>query len=378
MGDDRAGGGTEVMEHREPLRIALADRRLEAAVESPREPGSSRARRLGLIGVARRVDPRRLALLSTAGLVIVLALGYLVSLGTLAAVAWLHRQPYYQLRFDKIRLDPGPPPWFRGGRDAFLEAVRRSGHVTKPINRLDFAPDELAGVFKNYPWVEDARVTYPPDGIAVHLRYRRPVAYVQISRGDQLIVDDKGTILAPADVDESKFARLRLTRITAHDLKPPADPTPGLSWKSEAEPNDVPRADRRVLAAAKLAGFLRDQEQSQTSQNLPALRIGEIIVTDFNDRGLFVLNDEGQTICWRQAPGEERPGEPKSAEKWDMLRKWGESSKKRSLPERDYWWFSQTELREVCTHAGRPHLTKPAPEDEGAQVNTERKAGRSG
>jgi hypothetical protein len=152
-----------------------------------------------------------------------------------------------------------------------------------------------------------------------------------------------------------------------------------VSWKSKTEANDVPRDDRRILAAAKLAGFFRDLERSQTSPNLPALRIGEIIVTAFDDhdRGLFLLNDEGQTIWWRQPPGEERPGEPKAVEKWDMLRKWGESSKKRSLPEQDYWRFSQTELCEVCTHPGRPHLTKPA-QDEDAQANSERKAGGSG
>ncbi len=79
-------------------------------------------------------------MLATAGLVLILAAGYVASLGTVAAVAWLHRQPYYQLPFDKIRLEPGPPPWYRGGRDAFLDAVRRSAHQTKPISRLDLAP----------------------------------------------------------------------------------------------------------------------------------------------------------------------------------------------------------------------------------------------
>jgi hypothetical protein len=367
MGDDRAGGGSQVMEHREPLRIAPADRRLEAAVETPREGAASRVGRVGVIGVARRFDARRLVLLSTVGLILLLGLGYIASLGVAAAVAWLHRQPQYLLRFDKIHLEPGPPPWYRGGQDAFLDAVRRSGHLATPINRLDLAPSELASVFKNYPWVEDARVVYPPDGIAVYLRYRQPVAYVQIAQGEQLIVDDKGTILPLADVDESRFGSFRLTRITALHLEPPADPTPGVSWKSKNETDDIPREDRRILAAAKLAGFFHDQESRQTTEAPPALRIGEIIVTAFfdNDRGLFVLNDEGQTIWWREAPGEERPGEPKAGEKWKMLRKWGESNKKRALPDRDYWRFSQTDLCAVCLHPGRPHVTKPAPDEGG-------------
>jgi len=355
------------MEHREPLRVVPVDRRLEAAAESPREAGSARANHIGLMGVARRLDPRRLALISCAVLLVVLSLGYLAFICTMAAVGWLHRQPNYHLRFDQIHLEPGPPPWYRGGRDAFLEGVRRSGRVAARINRLEIGPDELAAVFRNYAWVEEAKIIYPPGGISVHLRYRLPVAYVQISHGDQLLVDDKGTILPPADVDETKFSPFRLTRITADQLEPPADPTPGVSWKSRTTADDIPRDDRRILAAAKLAGFLRDQEQSQPNQTLPALRIGEIIVTDFfsNDRGLFLLNDQAQTIWWRQAPGEERPGEPKAFEKWSMLRKWGESSMKHSLPEHDYWTFSQTGVCEVCTHRGRPHAFKP-PQQDGA------------
>ena len=370
------------MEHREPLRVAPVDRRLDASVESSREFGPRRAYNLGLIGITRRGDPRRLALLLAAGVATLVAVAYVASLGTAAAVAWLHRQPYYHVSFDRICVEPSPPLWYRGGVDAFLDAVRRSARQSKPIARLDLAPDELASMFKNYPWVEGVRVRYLSDRIVVNVRYRQPVAYVQTYQGEQLLVDEKATILPSADVDESRFAPVRLARITAQRLDPPADQTPGVSWKTRSKNDDVPRDDPRIRAAAKLAGFLRSQAQSQSSTIPRAIRIGEIIVTVFdkNDRGLFVLNDEGQTIWWRQAPGEERPGEPKASEKWEMLRKWCESGKKRTLPEHDYWAFSATELLHVCPEPGHPHLTKTAAESDthaesDTDANSQRKVG---
>jgi hypothetical protein len=368
------------MEHREPLRATPADRRLDVASDSPRESGTFRLRSRDPAGAARAGGWRRLTLLVATVLVTLLALGYLASIGTVAAVGWLHRQSYYQLPFNRIRLEPGPPKWYRGGSHAFLEAVRRSARQNQPIARLDVAPNDIAAIFRNYHWVEDVRVRYPNGGITVELRYRSPVAYVQLSSSDQWIVDEKGTILPPADVDESQLGPGRLTRITGEKLAPPADPTPGVCWKSNTKTNEIPREDRRILAAARLAGYVRAKEQLQSSQNLPALRIGEIIVPDFDDfdrRRLFVLNDERQTIWWRDSPGEERPGEPNADEKWEMLRKWGESSKQRALPDRDYWRFSPKELVPVCLHEGRPHQGKAA-RDEDAEGNFERKGAGSG
>jgi hypothetical protein len=316
-------------------------------------------------------------MVSAALLVMLLSAAYLASIGSLAAIGWLHRQPYYQLPFGEIRLEPGPPPWYRGGRAAFLEAVGRSAHLTKPIARLDATPTEIAAMFRNYHWVEDVQVDYPPGGVSVHLRYRQPVAYVQLARKDQLLVDEKGTILPPADIDDSLVGPGRLPLITAEKLGPPADPTPGVTWKTQNEPDEIPHEDPRIIAAAKLAGYVHSKQQVQSTQNLPAFKIGEIMISDFERRRLFVLNDEGQTIWWRDAPGEERPGDPNADEKWEILRKWGESSKKRSLPDGDFWRFSSMELVPVCPHPGRPHQAQPAGA-EGSAGNSARKAEGSG
>lgn len=348
------------MEHREPLRIPPADRRLDAAIESPRHGAAIDLRSQSPSIAARARGTRRLIVLSAAGMIILLALVYLASVGTVSAVGWLHRQPYYQLAFDRIRLEPEPPGWYRGGKPAFLEAVRRSARQTKPISRLETAPAEIAALFRNYHWVEEAHVRYPPGGIAVQLRYRRPVAYVQLSQSDQIVVDEKGTILPPADVNESQFEPHRLPRIWGENLPPPADATPGVSWKSPSGTDGIARQDQRIIAAAKLAGYLRDQKRLGSARGLSALRIGEIIVTDFHKRQLWVLNDENQMIWWRNAPGEEAPGEPKADEKWEMLRKWGESAGKRSLPAGDYWAFSPTAIVPVCCCPGHPHSAKAA------------------
>src|SRR5262249_55130472 len=121
----------------------------------------------------------------------------------------------------------------------------------------------------------------------------------------------------------------------------------------------------------------------QSALDVPALRIGEIIVSAFEKRGLFLLNGEGQTIWWRQPPGQEWPREPKATEKWAALRKWGESSKIRGLPSGDYWKFSSPEAKVSSTEVvpagphGGEHLAQP-PKSDTVNGNSGRKALGSG
>jgi hypothetical protein len=149
-----------------------------------------------------------------------------------------------------------------------------------------------------------------------------------------------------------------LTKITGQPLDLPADLTPGVQWKSTAN-DDLPHEDQRILAAAKLAGFLRSQEQSLPGGNSPALHAEEIIVTDFERRGLFLLNGAGAILWWNETPGEEQPGRPKAEEKWAILCKWSLLNEPQTLPAGDFWAFSQTELLRVCPHPNRKHLAKP-------------------
>jgi hypothetical protein len=294
--------------------------------------------------------PRRIFVV-IAGLTVAGVLVLLVIWGGRRAVAWLHRQAPYQLPFQDIRLEPGPPVWFRGGKRAFLDGVRRQSREPTPISVLNVGPERLAGAFKNYPWIEEVKVRYVPGGITVRPRYRWPVAYVQLDHAVQVVVDHTGTILPAEDLDETCSEVKSLLKITGEGLVPPSDPRPGVKWKTSDWANES-----RVLAAAKLAGFLREEPRFSEASKTPALHMIELIVSDFYRRGLFAVNAQGAVIWWRGAPDEEGPGEPSAASKWAILSRWAATTEHRSLAEGDYWAFGKTEIRLICTHPGMPHL----------------------
>ena len=147
------------MEHREPLRIAPVDRRLDPAIESPREA-------VGFADAQPRFDrsrsPRRPA---TAGPVF----GRGVWSCFWRSATWPRSARWRPWRgfIDNLTTSflltrSASSPALRPGTEAEARpSSRRSaglGDQTKPIARLDAAPDELAAVFRNYPWVEDVRV----------------------------------------------------------------------------------------------------------------------------------------------------------------------------------------------------------------------------
>jgi hypothetical protein len=372
MRRERAEGGTQVMEHRELPRIGPGEQRVDAADENQRPtylPSwlELRSRQL-LPAYRRRMLAAALVILAIFGV-----LGYLSVLGGRAAVSWLHRQPQYQLPFREIHLEPEPPAWFRGSKKGFLEGVRRESRESAAIPLLDLGPAQLAGDFKNYPWVEDVKVRYVPGAIYVRLHYRQPVAYVQLGDAVQMIVDENGTILPDKDVDETCSEVKSLVKITGDGLLPPADPRPGVTWKSPEGENDP-----RILAAAKLAGFLRKDPRLPEAQQRPALHVIEIIVSQFDRRGLFVMNAEAAVIWWKRAPGEEAPGEPSAAEKWAILRKWAEAQEQLSLPKGDFWAFSNADLVPVCAHPGKPHVPEKGPATRPEQASSVRKQAKPG
>jgi len=273
------------------------------------------------------------------------------------AVAWLHHQPQYLVSFSEIQLVTKPPACYRGDTAAFLEHVRRGAGEPEQISLLEEAPDRLARAFKLDPWVEKVvRVVYGPGRISVALEYREPVAWVKLSQGQQQVVDGEGRIL-PAD-DLELEPSIRRIKITGEDLAVPADPRPGLVWKSKGLAGGMDEVDSRIVAAARLARFLRNPDRVREAEASPALRIFEIIVSklsDFSRGGLFIMNDEGAEVCWGEAPGAESPGKPTALEKWRMLENWRDTTGSRPLPEGDYWQFSRKGLHKVCPHPQSPH-----------------------
>jgi hypothetical protein len=362
MANDRAERGIQVMEHREPPRIAIGDRRFEETQKASHVWFP--LRRSDPAGSRRPREARRAALPAIVVSAVAAGLIYVGWQATRAAVAWLHHQSQYQVPFKDLELVRSPPAWYRGGARRFLEQVGQNAAEPARVSQLDVRPDQLAVAFKKYAWVEDvAKVAYSPGRIRVDLRYRRPVAWVNLPRGQQQIVDDRGIILSVEDVDVEPLGSL--VKITGDGVFAPSDPRPGVVWKAKEHVGEPDEADGRIVGAARLAGFLRQEERASEAAACPALRILEIIVTDYDRRGLFVMNAEGAEIWWEDAPGRERPGKLSASEKWRMLVRWQATTRARFLEAGDFWAFSRKGVLFNCppTHSSRhePRTSTPPP-----------------
>jgi hypothetical protein len=354
---DRHEGGTQVMEHREPPRIGAGDGRLGAAVENP--ASGVRLRMFDPFRGRSRVDPLRLGATALGLLVVAAMVVYALSRATSGAVAWLHRQSQYQFAFSNIELVRELPRWYRGGQREFLARVQRSSGTREHISLLEVRPDRIATAFKLEPWVEEVtRVTYGPGRVAVELRFREPVAWVKLPAGQPQIIDGQGRLLPSEDVDVELVGPI--VQITGLDLAAPADSRAGVVWKSKSPEPDVDRVDERIVAAGRLARFFREHALGDGAAGSKSLRMIEIIVTDFADRGLFVVNSEGTVFCWGSAPGSEAPREESADEKWQILLRWSEQAGDHTLPREDYWDFTAKGLEHRCPRSHHPRHTEPA------------------
>jgi hypothetical protein len=334
------------MEHREPPRIKEGDHLFDASLPEAARP--SRLRPLIAARHTRQFDAVRVAMVLAAGLAMAIALVWLGSWAMRSTLDWLAVQPPYQIPFNQIHLVNPPPPWFLGGKDALLEGVRKSAGEPETISVLQVSPERLAMSFKKYAWVEGVKVSYAPGQIEVELRYHQPVAWVQLSSTDQIVIDEKGDILPAENVDVPKLGAT--IKVTGRGLSAPSDRRPGVVWKVRDETR-LEKVDERISAAAKLASFLLHEPQHGDAQRSNALRVHDIIVTEFSGRGLFVITAENVEICWGDAPGDEPTGHPTAAEKWDMLRRWEQTEPTRSLVVGDYWAFSSDGVRHEGPHS---------------------------
>ena len=215
---------------------------------------------------------------------------------------WLHRQSQYQVAFDQIQLAHELPSWYRGGKREFLGRVRRGSGQSEVLSQLEVRPDRLALAFKLDPWVEEVvKVSYGPGRIVVDLKFREPVAWVKLGDGRQQMIDGEARLLPGEDVELEALDGL--LRITGVGLSAAADQRAGVVWKSKARGEEVEQAEERIVAAAGLARFLNRQVQSAGSPASAAVRMIEISVSDFRNRGLFVFNAEGTVFRWGRALG---------------------------------------------------------------------------
>ncbi|WP_165073496.1 cell division protein FtsQ/DivIB [Paludisphaera rhizosphaerae] len=294
-------------------------------------------RRFELARAASRLDLRKVAAASGIVVALLVVLFYAGGHALQSAVAWLHRQPQYQLPFDRIELPVPPPECFRGGAAGFLERVRKNAREPEVLPVLDVDAESLAGAFKQFPWVERVEsVEFPPHSLVVRLAYRKPVVRVQAAGAVQQVLDREGCILPMEDIDTEKIGRL--IAVSGRSLVAPAADRVGLIWKT-ADPD----VDRMVIQAARLAGFLLDPSRESEAKTDPSLRITAILPDNPpNNRGLFVQTATRALILWGHGPGDEKSGEPSADEKWGMLAKQAKEGEVKLERPGDYWSFNRT------------------------------------
>jgi hypothetical protein len=325
------------MEYRESPRISTPDLRDDNdSLDETESPSGFRRLQVDFPKLVAAI------LLGIAGLVIIL---YLANQAVRVAVRWLHSQPQYQMKFEEIRLRTEPPPWFQGGTRAFLRQVRESSNEGEALSLMDVDLARLKLDFKLSPWVaEVTRIEHQPEAILVDLVYRQPVASIPYPGGKRVYLDREGCMLPTEDIIQEKARPL--IQISRQGLTPSDENQPGKVWRVDPTTTDsAARLDARVLGAARLAGFLRDQA---SDPDLPAsLQIVAMNAT--NPRGIFLQTAETVMILWGEPPDGTPAGWEIVRDRWRALEKWAKNPESKKLPSGDYWEISGNELRHIET-----------------------------
>ena len=147
----------------------------------------------------------------------------------------------YQVSADRITITP-PPSWIRTD---LKRQVLESGGLEGPLSLLDADLNQrVAAAFGLHPWVAEVlRVEKSrPARVDVTLRYRKPVAMVEVP-GGLYAVDEEGVLLPSEDFSPIEASRYpRLSSIGSAPLGPV-----GTEW-----------GDPRVAGGARIAEALFD------------------------------------------------------------------------------------------------------------------------
>ena len=297
------------MDRREPPRIGPADGPgLDLGAADPARPASPSRRFARLVEspAARRLATGRLgrAVLALAAVVGLVVVGG--SSVSRSVVAWLHRRPEYRAMFADIALEPPPPPWIKGGREALLEAVRDDRSHLETLSILDLDLSHILTDFRRNPWVaraDRAEKGYP-NRLTVALAYREPVALVRAGPGPPTPVDREGVVLPASEFDPDRAGPL--ATIEAEPAS--SSPEPGLAWPGPGE---------RVLRAARLAGRLKDLLRAAAPGDWAPEAI-EIRV-DGPARSGFWVKVEGTFVLWSRYARLDAPDGPSDDDIWRAL-----------------------------------------------------------
>lgn len=192
-----------------------------------------------------------------------------------------------------------PPRWVP---ENFVPQALETAGLPREMSLLDESlVKDVAGAFRNHPWVSEVvRVKKSAaDGVVVELKYRQPVAMVEVPEGFYPI-DAKGILLPPADLSAADARRFPLIQ---NVMSRPAGPA-GANW-----------GDPSVLGAARLAALLQEPVGGNDAPwkrfRLMTIRLGRSSSTrpTLEDTVLELATAGGSRIIWGRPPGTGHPGE---------------------------------------------------------------------
>lgn len=216
----------------------------------------------------------------------------------------LRQRDEYTLSTTEIEITP-PPRWVPAD---LVDQVVQQANLPETVSLLE---DDLAGrileAFEGHPWVAEVRSVRKsmPARLTVELRYREPVAMVQMKAGFYP-VDKKGTLLPPQDfaISEAK----RYPRITNVQSVPQG--SAGTAW-----------GDVVVLGAARIAEALAPHWEEFELAAIRAPRPTSAHTT-IDDLTYVLITRGGSRILWGRAPGADHPGELTAEQKVGRLQEY--------------------------------------------------------
>ncbi len=324
------------MEHREPPRISMSEGLPRDATDSA---NARRFSRFVTPTHVRKLAPSRIGLAVVAG-VSVLILVIIVGLRLAqSSVAWLHRQAPYQINAESIDFDPPIPTWYRGGKTAFLEHAKIGLDQGRGHSALDVDLPRLSKDLSLNYWVKGviALGIKHPNRLHIHLQIRTPVAIAKLPDGTSLVIDEEGVLLPREEIDFEQAGPL-VQLLQFGDA--PKDRQPGLRWKREAGENELAKADDRIVAAAKLAAFIK-RAQSGANERSRKPRF-ELVAPKTKVHGLVAGTSDSLWVSWGDAPGDEASGQPSAETKWGWVLDWIKQHGPADIRPKEYLKFSKS------------------------------------
>lgn len=213
----------------------------------------------------------------------------------------LERRDEYRVKISQIEVD-SPPHWVP--HDFVAQALDQA-NLPEELSLLDDRlVADLAEAFRLSPWVEEVvsvRKSFPAK-VQVALRFRQPVAMVEVKQG-QYPIDAQGVLLPPQDFS---VADTRAYPTITGVVSTPQGPA-GTAWGDEV-------VEDAARLAAELAGSWK--KLRLTAIVCPRTTEGHARI----DAGVFVLTSQGGSrIIWGHAPGTDHPGELSTAQKIGRL-----------------------------------------------------------